>query len=174
MKSSGKVGNWQWTTGQISVAISITVWIHDCFPPSSLLGDMESGINWLRCETLQCWACSSRHHSNYDVIMSPALGGGMQCPSASSIETIKVLITWLDCKLITAILAAYVNSVNGSYSTKRFNAIYRQQNYRTTKILVLHANSNGDMFNEQWTDTMTNKCRQTSQQWCVHVNSTVK
>jgi len=66
----------------------------DNFPDSSLLGDMESGINRLRCATLQCTACTSSHrHSNYDVITSPAhdrqsrqtcLGGGMHCPSASS------------------------------------------------------------------------------------------
>jgi len=30
-------------------------------------------------------ACTSRHrHSNYDAITSPAIGGGMHCPSASS------------------------------------------------------------------------------------------
>ena len=45
----------------------------DCFPDSSLLRDMESGTNRLRCATLQCRACTSRHrHSNYDVITSPA------------------------------------------------------------------------------------------------------
>jgi len=40
----------------------------DCFfSDSSLLGDTESGINRLRCSTLQCTACTSRHrHSNYD------------------------------------------------------------------------------------------------------------
>jgi len=68
----------------------------DCFPDSSLMGDTESGITRLRCATLQCTACTSRHrHSNYDVITSPAherqrdwyratgktcLGGGMHCP----------------------------------------------------------------------------------------------
>ena len=73
----------------------------DCFLDSSLLGDMENGINRLRCATVQCRACTSRHrHSNYDIITSPAahdrqpdwyrdtgktcLGGGMHCPSASS------------------------------------------------------------------------------------------
>jgi len=45
----------------------------DCFPDLSLLGDTESGINRLRCATLQCTACTSRHrHSNYDVTTSPA------------------------------------------------------------------------------------------------------
>jgi len=54
----------------------------DCFPNSSSLGDTESGIN---CMMLQCTACTSRHHhSNYDIITSPALCGGMHCPSASS------------------------------------------------------------------------------------------
>jgi len=33
----------------------------DCFPDSSLLGDTESGTNRLRCATLQCRACTSRH-----------------------------------------------------------------------------------------------------------------
>ena len=43
----------------------------------------ESGIN--RLHWAKWWACTSRHrHSNYDVIMLPALGGGMQCPSAYS------------------------------------------------------------------------------------------
>jgi len=64
----------------------------DNFPDSSLLGDMESGINRLRCATLQCTAGRYRHR-NYDVITSPAhgrqprqtcLGGGMHCLSASS------------------------------------------------------------------------------------------
>jgi len=54
------------------------------FPDSSLSADTESGINRLRCATLQWRACTSRHrHSNYDVITSPALGGGMHCPNAS-------------------------------------------------------------------------------------------
>ena len=45
----------------------------DCFLDLSLLGDMESGINQLRCTVLQCRACTSRHHNSmYDVIMSPA------------------------------------------------------------------------------------------------------
>jgi len=47
----------------------------DCFPDSSLLVDMESGVNKLRCSTLQCTACTSRHgQSNYDIIKSSALG----------------------------------------------------------------------------------------------------
>jgi len=64
------------------------------FSLTSLLGDMESGINRLRCATLQCMACTSRHHhSNYDVITSldydsqprqTCLGGGMHWTSASS------------------------------------------------------------------------------------------
>jgi len=53
----------------------------------------ESGINQLRCATLQ-WKA---RHSNDDVITSPAhdrqprqtcFGGGMHCPSASSLECI--------------------------------------------------------------------------------------
>ena len=52
----------------------------DSFPGSSLLGDTESGINRLRCATLQS---TSRHRHN-DVITSPAVGGGMHCPTASS------------------------------------------------------------------------------------------
>jgi len=60
----------------------------DCFPDSSLLGDTESGINRLRCATLQCTACASRHrHSNYNVITSPALGRGMHWFPMSSITT---------------------------------------------------------------------------------------
>ena len=44
----------------------------DCFRT----GDTENGINRLRCATLQCRACISRHHhSNSDVITSPALAG---------------------------------------------------------------------------------------------------
>jgi len=58
----------------------------DCFPHSSLLGDTESGINRLHCATLQSRACTSRNrHSNYDVIKSPDLGGGIHCSSASSL-----------------------------------------------------------------------------------------
>ena len=64
----------------------------DCLPDSSLLGDTESGINRLRCATPQCTACTSRHHhSNYDVITSPAVGGGMHCPSASSFKSVLAL-----------------------------------------------------------------------------------
>jgi len=79
---------WQWANEQ-----KIKFWwrsgspsgYRDCFPDSSLLGDTESGINRLRCAVLQLPACTSRHHhSNYDVITSPALGGGMHCYSASS------------------------------------------------------------------------------------------
>jgi len=78
------------------VAIRITVWsgYGDCFlPDSSLLGDTESGVNRLRCATLQFTAYTSRHrHSKDDVIVTPAydrqprqtcLGGGMHCPSTS-------------------------------------------------------------------------------------------
>jgi len=44
------------------------------------VGDTESGINRLRCATLQSRACTIRHrHSNYDVITA-ALGGGIHCP----------------------------------------------------------------------------------------------
>jgi len=40
-------------------------------------------INRLRCATLECTACTSRNRrSNYDVITSLTLGGGMHCPSA--------------------------------------------------------------------------------------------
>jgi len=64
-----------------------------------ILRDTESGINWLRCASLQCRACTSRYrHNNYDVITLPAhdrqqdwyrdtdktcLGGGMHCSTAS-------------------------------------------------------------------------------------------
>jgi len=67
---------WQWATEK-----TITFWWRfispsedrDCLADSSLLGNMESGINRLRCVTLQCRACTSRrHHSNCDVITSPA------------------------------------------------------------------------------------------------------
>jgi len=38
----------------------------DCFADSSLLGDMESGINRLRCTTTHCRSCTSSYrHSNY-------------------------------------------------------------------------------------------------------------
>ena len=67
------------------MAIQTTICIQGLFLDSSLLADMESGINRLHCATHQCMACTNRHrHSNYDVITSPALGGGMHCPSASS------------------------------------------------------------------------------------------
>jgi len=67
---------WQWASEQM-----IKFWwrsgspskYRNCFPDSSPLGDTESGINRLRCATLQGRACTSRHrHSNYDVITSPA------------------------------------------------------------------------------------------------------
>ena len=89
---------WQWVNEQM-----INFWwqsrslsgYRDSFPDSSLLGDMESGINRLRCAMLQCRACTIRHrHSNnYHIITSLAqdrqpqqtcLGRGMHCPSASS------------------------------------------------------------------------------------------
>jgi len=94
---------WQWTREQM-----VKFWwrsgspsgYRHCFPDSLLLGDTESGINRLRCATLQCTSYTSRHrHSNYDVITSPAhdrqqdwyrdtdktcLGGGMHWSSASS------------------------------------------------------------------------------------------
>jgi len=70
----------------------------DCFPDSSILGDTESGINRLRCATLQCRACTSKHrHNNYDLITSPTqdrqpwqtcLGGAMHCSSASSLSNV--------------------------------------------------------------------------------------
>jgi len=97
---------WQWANEQLikfgwrSGSPSVNKY---CFPDSSLLGGTESGINRLRCATLQCRACTSRHrHSNYDVISSLAhdrqqdwyhdtgttcLGGGMPCPSASSLRS---------------------------------------------------------------------------------------
>ena len=94
---------WQWANEQM-----IKFWCRsgspsgyrDCFRDSSLLRDNGSGNNRLRCATLQCRACTSRHrHSNYDVITSPihdrqrywyrdtgktCLGGGTHCPSVSS------------------------------------------------------------------------------------------
>ena len=79
---------WQWAIEQL-----VKFWwrsglpsgYRDCFPDSSLLGDTESGINRLRCATLQSRTRTNRHRhdGNYDVITSPALGGGMHCPSAS-------------------------------------------------------------------------------------------
>jgi len=61
------------------VAIWITVWILGLFSGFVTIGRYSA--------TLQCWACSRHRHSNYDVIMSLALGGGtgMHCPSASSL-----------------------------------------------------------------------------------------
>ena len=104
---------WQWAIEQL-----VKFWWRfgspsgdrDCFTDSSLLGDTESGINRLRCATLQCTACTSRHrHSNYDVIASPAgdrqrdwyrdtgktcLTVGMLCPSASSISRVMFVILY--------------------------------------------------------------------------------
>jgi len=72
----------------------------DCFPESSLLGDTESGINRLRCATLQCVTIAVTY-----VITSPAhnrqprqtcIGGGMHCLSAYSyIYTSANLILWM-------------------------------------------------------------------------------
>jgi len=95
---------WQWTSEEM---VEFWWWsgsqsgYRDCFPDSSLLGDMESGINWLRCTLPQCTACTSRHRrNNYDVITSAAHdrqqdwyrdtsktchGGGMPCPGAYSL-----------------------------------------------------------------------------------------
>ena len=57
----------------MAIRITITVWIQGLFPPSTLLGDTETGTSGLHCATPQCTACTSRHrHSNYDVITSPA------------------------------------------------------------------------------------------------------
>jgi len=74
------------------MAIRIAVWLQGLFPDLSLLADTESDINRLRCATLKSGRSRSRsaevlgrhRHSNYDVITSPALGGGMYCHSASS------------------------------------------------------------------------------------------
>jgi len=72
MKFTAKVGNgplkklvkFWWRSGSPSL-------YRDCFRDSSILGDTESGINRLRCSTLQCRACTSRRrHSNYDVVTS--------------------------------------------------------------------------------------------------------
>jgi len=42
----------------------------DCFPDWTVLGDTESCINRLRCATLQCRPCTSRHrHSNCNVMV---------------------------------------------------------------------------------------------------------
>jgi len=74
---------WQWANEQIT-----KFWWQSgspsedrgCFRDLSLLGDTENGIKRLRCETLQRTACTSRYRqSNYDVITSPALGGGRLC-----------------------------------------------------------------------------------------------
>jgi len=56
--------NFYWQSGSFSG-------YRDCFLNSSLLGDMESGINRLCCAMLQCTTCTSRHRrSYYDVITS--------------------------------------------------------------------------------------------------------
>ena len=53
------------------------------------MGHMESDPG-LRGTTVQ--ACTSRHrHSNYDVIMSPTVGGGRHCSSASSLISLRYL-----------------------------------------------------------------------------------
>ena len=66
-----------------------------CFPDSSLLADTESGINRLRCAMLQWWACTSRHHhSNYDVITSPALAGGMHVCTVPVLVVLIATWTW--------------------------------------------------------------------------------
>jgi len=80
----------------ILVAIRITMWIQGLFSGFVTIGRYGK---WYE---LQCRACTSRHlRSNYDVITSPAhdrqrnwycdtgetcLGGGMHCPTASSLR----------------------------------------------------------------------------------------
>ena len=76
---------WQWASEQLIKFWWVASGFEDCFPGLSLLADTESSVNRLRCATLQWLACISRHrHSNYDVITTPVLGGGMHCPSAST------------------------------------------------------------------------------------------
>ena len=71
---------WQWASEQMNKfwwRSGLPSGYRDCFPDSSLLRQKESGMNRLRCATLQCTAGHSRHHhSNCDVITPPALGGG--------------------------------------------------------------------------------------------------
>ena len=91
---------WQWAFKQLIKFWWPFRWLsgyRDCCLDLSLLGDTESGINRLRCATLQCTSCTSRHrHSKYNVTTSPAddrqrdwcrntgktcLGRGVHCPS---------------------------------------------------------------------------------------------
>jgi len=109
----GRLAMGHWMNDYILVVIQITVWIRyrDCFPGSSLLGDMESGINRLLWATLQCTLCTSRHrHSNYDIITSPDIGGDMHCPRASSYMLYycnMVRWTWWDWSLILRMTTSF-------------------------------------------------------------------
>ena len=58
---------------------------------------------------LQCRACISRHYrSNYNAITSPALGGGMHCPSACSalyfVHFVAIFYALFVCGLLTFVL----------------------------------------------------------------------
>jgi len=68
MKFSGMVGNGPMNKWLNLVAIRITIWIEDCFPDSSLLGDTESGYNnnnndrfTALCPGLSGWAGTRRN-----------------------------------------------------------------------------------------------------------------
>jgi len=79
----GRLAMSQWTNDQILAVIRITVWKQGLF--SGFVPTGWYGKWYQRTATLQCRAYTSRHrHSNYNVIMWPALGAGMHCPSASS------------------------------------------------------------------------------------------
>ena len=62
----------------------ITVWIHGLFSGFVTIGRYGK---WYQLTALRDAAVPGRHrHSNYEVITSPAVGGGMHCPSASSFQ----------------------------------------------------------------------------------------
>jgi len=94
VKFSGKVGNalvnkWLNFGGDPDHRLDT----RDCLPDSSLLGDTESGINRLRCATLQCKACTSRRrHSNCDVITSPADDRQPRQTCLAEVCTVRVLL----------------------------------------------------------------------------------
>ena len=92
------MGQWQiikfwWRSGSLSG-------YRDCFPDSPLLGDTESCINRLRCATLQCRACTSRHrHGNYDVydvITSRAMTNSHDRRALAEVCTVAVLLFLTD------------------------------------------------------------------------------
>jgi len=130
MKFSGNVGN-----------EPMNKWLNFC---GNLLHHLDTGIvfllgiNRLRCVTLQRRVCTSRHHhSNYDVITSPAddrqprqtcLGRGMHCPSASSFIICYIMaVVWLNLFCLPVSRFAQDVMVQGTVSFHFLRLIFLMQ-----------------------------------------------